>query len=76
MMAAPADKRRINPNRYRETVGDCLVTVASTAAICPYPETTNRRNLLCTTCPRTYETLELETDMSLGGVHAYRRPTV
>ena len=46
MMAAPADKRRINPNRYRETVGDCLVTVASTAAICPYPETTNRRNLL------------------------------
>ena len=32
--------------------------------ICVYLETTNRCNLLCTTCPRTYEELEPPADMS------------
>ena len=32
--------------------------------VCLYLETTNRCNLLCTTCPRTYETLEPPADMS------------
>jgi len=32
--------------------------------ICLYLETTNRCNLLCTTCPRTYEELEPPADMS------------
>ena len=31
--------------------------------MCLYLETTNRCNLLCTTCPRTYEQLEPEADM-------------
>ena len=43
-----------------------LVAAASAAAICLRPETTNRRNLLYTACPRTYETLEPEADMSWG----------
>jgi radical SAM protein with 4Fe4S-binding SPASM domain len=32
--------------------------------VCLYLETTNRCNLLCTTCPRTYADLEPEADMS------------
>jgi MoaA/NifB/PqqE/SkfB family radical SAM enzyme len=32
--------------------------------VCVYLETTNRCNLLCTTCPRTYEELEPPADMS------------
>lgn len=31
--------------------------------VCLYLETTNRCNLLCVTCPRTYEQLEPEADM-------------
>ena len=34
------------------------------APVCLYLETTNRCNLLCTTCPRTYEELEPPADMS------------
>ena len=34
--------------------------------VCLYLETTNRCNLLCTTCPRTYEELEPPADMSWG----------
>jgi MoaA/NifB/PqqE/SkfB family radical SAM enzyme len=32
--------------------------------VCLYLETTNRCNLLCTTCPRTFEALEPPADMS------------
>ena len=32
--------------------------------VCLYLETTNRCNLLCTTCPRTYADLEPQADMS------------
>jgi MoaA/NifB/PqqE/SkfB family radical SAM enzyme len=34
--------------------------------VCLYLETTNRCNLLCTTCPRTFEVLEPPADMSWG----------
>jgi MoaA/NifB/PqqE/SkfB family radical SAM enzyme len=34
--------------------------------VCLYLETTNRCNLLCTTCPRTYAELEPPADMSWG----------
>ena len=37
---------------------------ASSRPVCLYLETTNRCNLLCTTCPRTYEELEPPADMS------------
>jgi MoaA/NifB/PqqE/SkfB family radical SAM enzyme len=39
-------------------------TAAEQDPICVYLETTNRCNLLCTTCPRTYEELEPPADMS------------
>src|SRR5208283_4809914 len=38
--------------------------VAARPPVCLYLETTNRCNLLCTTCPRTYEELEPPADMS------------
>ena len=38
--------------------------VATRAPVCLYLEVTNRCNLLCTTCPRTYEELEPPADMS------------
>jgi MoaA/NifB/PqqE/SkfB family radical SAM enzyme len=40
-----------------------LASVAQHEPVCLYLETTNRCNLLCTTCPRTYEQLEPEADM-------------
>ena len=38
--------------------------IAAKEPVCLYLETTNRCNLLCTTCPRTYADLEPEADMS------------
>ena len=49
--------------RYFERAGVRAAT-AEHAPICVYLETTNRCNLLCTTCPRTYEELEPPADMS------------
>jgi MoaA/NifB/PqqE/SkfB family radical SAM enzyme len=40
-----------------------LASFAQHEPVCLYLETTNRCNLLCTTCPRTYEQLEPEADM-------------
>jgi MoaA/NifB/PqqE/SkfB family radical SAM enzyme len=53
-----------DPRRYFEEVGDTRSAVAEAAPVCLYLETTNRCNLLCTTCPRTYEELEPPADMS------------
>ena len=55
--------RRINPDRYHEAVAQ-RAAVTAQPPVCLYLETTNRCNLLCTTCPRTYDTLEPEADMS------------
>ena len=51
------------PHRYFERVA-ARATAAQQDPICVYLETTNRCNLLCTTCPRTYEELEPPADMS------------
>jgi MoaA/NifB/PqqE/SkfB family radical SAM enzyme len=51
------------PHRYFERVG-ARATAAEQDPVCVYLETTNRCNLLCTTCPRTYEELEPPADMS------------
>jgi MoaA/NifB/PqqE/SkfB family radical SAM enzyme len=62
-MATAAVKPAIDPKRYFEGV----VTgsdVPEHDPVCLYLETTNRCNLLCTTCPRTYEELEPPADMS------------
>jgi MoaA/NifB/PqqE/SkfB family radical SAM enzyme len=54
----------VNPHRYHEAVAATLSPVAAADPVCLYLETTNRCNLLCTTCPRTYADLEPEADMS------------
>jgi radical SAM protein with 4Fe4S-binding SPASM domain len=54
-----------DPRRYHETVTGERTEVAQRPPVCAYLEVTNRCNLLCTTCPRTYEELEPPADMSL-----------
>jgi MoaA/NifB/PqqE/SkfB family radical SAM enzyme len=58
------DRNRIDPRRYHEAAADAHGPVAARPPVCLYLETTNRCNLLCTTCPRTYEELEPPADMS------------
>jgi MoaA/NifB/PqqE/SkfB family radical SAM enzyme len=53
-----------DPRRYFESVGARPGERAPARPVCVYLETTNRCNLLCTTCPRTYEELEPPADMS------------
>ena len=50
-----------DPTRYFETVSRDLEKVAP--PVCLYLEVTNRCNLLCETCPRTFEALEPPKDM-------------
>jgi radical SAM protein with 4Fe4S-binding SPASM domain len=64
MNASAQAPATINPRRYHEAVRDTLSPVAAHDPVCLYLETTNRCNLLCTTCPRTYADLEPEADMS------------
>jgi len=54
-----------DPRRYFEAVGeDERGPVTEHEPVCLYLETTNRCNLLCETCPRTFEDLEPPADMS------------
>lgn len=64
-MASPASTsgKAVDPRRYHESVQERDI-VAARAPVCLYLEVTNRCNLLCTTCPRTYEDLEPPADMS------------
>ena len=50
--------------RYFEKSESELSVLVEHEPVCLYLEVTNRCNLLCTTCPRTYEQLEPEADMS------------
>ncbi len=52
-----------DPRRYFEAVST-RSAVAEAPPVCLYLETTNRCNLLCETCPRTFEALEPPADMS------------
>jgi MoaA/NifB/PqqE/SkfB family radical SAM enzyme len=54
----------LDPRRYFESATGERSEVAAVRPVCVYLETTNRCNLLCTTCPRTYEELEPPADMS------------
>ena len=60
----PAFAKPVDPRRYYESVAPEHSKIADQMPVCLYLETTNRCNLLCTTCPRTYEKLEPEADMS------------
>jgi MoaA/NifB/PqqE/SkfB family radical SAM enzyme len=53
-----------DPRRYFEEVAAERSSHADAPPVCLYLETTNRCNLLCETCPRTFETLEPPADMS------------
>jgi MoaA/NifB/PqqE/SkfB family radical SAM enzyme len=53
-----------DPRRYFEAVAAERSTTAEAPPVCLYLETTNRCNLLCETCPRTFEALEPPADMS------------
>ncbi len=52
-----------DPRRYFEAVAQ-RDAEALTPPVCLYLEVTNRCNLLCETCPRTFEELEAPADMS------------
>src|SRR3989440_4656293 len=52
-----------DPRRYFAHIGAARGAVAEAEPVCLYLETTNRCNLLCTTCPRTFEALEPPGDM-------------
>ena len=52
-----------DPRRYFEAV-QTRATEATAPPVCLYLEVTNRCNLLCETCPRTFEALEPPADMS------------
>src|SRR6266487_2261392 len=62
-MQTAATKGTIDPTRYFEDV-TTEDDAPQHVPVCLYLETTNRCNLLCTTCPRTYEELEPPADMS------------
>jgi MoaA/NifB/PqqE/SkfB family radical SAM enzyme len=57
--AAPLD-----PRRYHEAAPLARGPCHERPPVCLYLEVTNRCNLLCTTCPRTYQELEPPADMS------------
>ena len=54
-----------DPRRYFEQVAPARQRVAVAPPLCLYLEVTNRCNLLCETCPRTFEALEPPADMSM-----------
>src|SRR5271165_1978060 len=53
-----------DPRRYFEAVAARRERTAEADPVCLYLEVTNRCNLLCVTCPRTFEELEPPADMS------------
>src|SRR4051794_13201367 len=65
--AGQRPRRTNHHRRARRDVGHgrgaVIPTVEDGNIACLYLETTNRCNLLCTTCPRTYEQLEPPADM-------------
>src|SRR3982074_994201 len=52
-----------DPLRFCALIGPDGGPIAGAEPVCLYLETTNRCNLLCTTCPRTFEALEPPADM-------------
>lgn len=56
----------VNPQRYFESVKAERGAAAEAPPVCLYLEVTNRCNLLCETCPRTFEALEPPADMEFA----------
>ena len=64
MEALDTVERPVDVRRYFKSVEQDRTPIATADPVCLYLETTNRCNLLCTTCPRTFEDLEPPADMS------------
>jgi MoaA/NifB/PqqE/SkfB family radical SAM enzyme len=62
-LTSTRDTPAVNPRRYFEAEAG-LAPTAHRPPVCLYLEVTNRCNLMCTTCPRTYAELEPPADMS------------
>jgi MoaA/NifB/PqqE/SkfB family radical SAM enzyme len=60
----PPDDGPVDPRRYFEAAAVQAGGEAEKPPVCLYLEVTNRCNLLCTTCPRTYVELEPPADLS------------
>ena len=65
MSAATTTPPALDARRYFEAVA-ARDSVAEAPPVCLYLEVTNRCNLLCETCPRTFEALEPPADMSMA----------
>ena len=63
-MTATTSPTLADPRRYFEAIDRARSPAAATMPVCLYLEVTNRCNLLCETCPRTFEALEPPADMS------------
>jgi len=68
-MSATTTPPALDARRYFESVA-ARDSVAEAPPVCLYLEVTNRCNLLCETCPRTFEALEPPADM---GMELFRR---
>src|SRR5215471_11952281 len=55
--------RPVDPRRYFESVARDRGEVAKRDPVCLYLEVTNRCNLPCSTCPRTFKELEPPANM-------------
>src|SRR6266478_10040249 len=64
MSLSAHEATRPDRQRYFDHIAAERGPVAEIEPVCLYLETTNRCNLLCTTCPRTFEALEPPADMS------------
>ena len=64
MTLEAAAKPALDPRRYHEAADPDRAPIARRPPVCLYLEVTNRCNLLCTTCPRTYVELEPPADLS------------
>jgi MoaA/NifB/PqqE/SkfB family radical SAM enzyme len=58
------DRPALDPRRYHEAAPAIAGERSERLPVCLYLEVTNRCNLLCTTCPRTFAELEPPADMS------------
>jgi MoaA/NifB/PqqE/SkfB family radical SAM enzyme len=56
-------RREADSRRYFDAAPEARTGTATRAPVCLYLEVTNRCNLLCTTCPRTFAELEPPADM-------------
>jgi len=63
LTTSPDRRETIDMRRYFEAASPSA-DAAAKPPVCLYLEVTNRCNLLCTTCPRTYVELEPPADMS------------